>query len=88
MKDIWRNTFWGAVKVPRRTSPDTCTALAYLAFKGGVYEENLKAPFRTWFRRLADRRPDLAEVYVAKLYPVDEFLFVGPYDAHRRSADG
>jgi hypothetical protein len=78
-RDEWRSCFFGKVKVPPRTSVVHAEALAHIAWKSGADEEGYTAAFCRWFRRLAERRPDLASVYVPSIYPVDEFRFVGPY---------
>lgn len=78
----WVDTFWGSVRVPGRTSEKCASGLAYIAWKGGVYEDDFYADFRRWFRKFAARHPDLAMVHVPKIYPVDEFRFIGEYKEH------
>lgn len=79
VKDVWVDTFFGKVRVPKNLSKEKAGALAQIAWKGGVYEDQFLASFKKWFRSFAKRRPDLAEVYVPRVYPVDEFRFKGPY---------
>jgi hypothetical protein len=76
---VWRRGFFGAVKVPENVSLDHADALAYIAWKGGVYEDCFRGPFRRWFRHFAAKHPDLATVKVFDVYPVDAFRWIGPY---------
>jgi hypothetical protein len=85
MTDITVDTFFGRVTVPGGTSFENASALAYIAWKGGTYEDGWLVAFRRWFRRLAERRPDLVEVYVSRMYPVDEFRYRGTYVEHYSS---
>lgn len=78
--DVWVLDFWGWIKVPKGTSAAYASALAYIAWKGGVYEDCYKARFTRWFRAFAKRRPDLAAVKVFDVYPVDEFRWLGHYE--------
>jgi hypothetical protein len=77
--DVWKQCFFGWVKVPANTSEDNAEALAHIAWKGGIKEDAYVARFRRWFRALVQRRPDLAMVRVFDVYPVDEFRWLGPY---------
>ena len=80
--DVQVDTFFGRVTVPTGTSREIAEALGYLAWKGGIGEDRCMARFARWFRRLAERRPDLAEVHAHQLYPVDEFRYRGSYVDH------
>jgi len=78
-RDVWRDTFWGRIRVPKRLGEAKVTVLAYIAWKGGWYEEDFAASFSKWFRSFAKRRPDLARVRSFRVYPVDEFQWTGQY---------
>lgn len=80
-------TFWGSVVVPTRVSVDHATALAYIAWKGGVYEDQFKTGFKRWFRKFAEKHPEIVEVKVFDVYPVDEFRFLGKYDTDSSGAE-
>lgn len=77
--DAWVYTFWGHIKAPATINEEYSKALAHMAWKGGIYEDCYKAGFRRWFRKFAKSRPDLAQVKVFDVYPVDEFRWIGPY---------
>jgi hypothetical protein len=78
--DVWHSCFFGWIRVPARTSQEHAEALAHIAWKGGAYEDAYLKSFARWFRRLAERRPDLAAVKEFDLYPIDELRWIGPYN--------
>jgi len=75
--------FWGTVKVPKgvRVGKRQRAALAYMAWKEGVSEESFQPAFSRWFRTMAKKHPDLFQVYVFRIYPVDEFRWLGEYNS-------
>ena len=79
MKDRTYTGFYGTVVVPGNLGDEKAEAIAHMAWRGGISEESYYADFAKWFRQAAERRPDLFEVHVFDVYPVDEFRYVGPY---------
>ena len=80
-------TFWGSIVVPSRIGVKQATTLAYIAWKGGMYEDKFKPSFARWFRKFAEKHPELAEVKVFDVYPVDEFRFLGKYDTNSSESE-
>jgi hypothetical protein len=79
----WFSCFFGHVLLPARFGQKSAEAIAYIAWKGGAFEDGYKAQFRKWFRQQAERRPHLFKVFVPRIYPVDEFQFLGEYQSYR-----
>jgi len=82
MKLVYRDTYYGRVKVPSNLKDKTCTTIAYIAWKRGVDEHCFVKYFQTWFRKFAIKNPGLAKVKEHTIYPVDTFIWLGEYIMH------
>lgn len=73
---------FGTVDLPEgcRAGTKKRSMLSYIAWKGGVYEDSFRKAFRDWFHQMAEKYPEHFQVYRPRVYPVDEFRWIGPYD--------
>jgi hypothetical protein len=78
-----RRCFFGSIIIPdyvnESVSDNNLEALAHMAWKRGISENCYKSSFCKWFRAKAAKYPDLFQVKVFEIYPVDEFRWVGEY---------
>ena len=76
----WHHGFYGSVIVPLETTRKQADAITWIASRNGSTASEVAAPFAKWFRALAVRCPDLAEVSLGPGAPgQDRFKWVGPY---------